>query len=45
MKIGGAERGEKAHKWTEIVIEIFVVHYDVFIKENIISFHFKKVCL
>ena len=28
-----------------IVIEIFVVHYEVLIKENIIFFHFKKVFL
>ena len=29
----------------QIVIDIFVVHYDVLIKENIISFHLKKAIL
>ena len=45
-------RGEKARKLiqkfdktAQIFIEIFVVHYDVLIKENIIYFHFKKVFL
>ena len=47
---GGSKKGvnrliQKFNKSAQIVIEIFVVHYDVLIKENIISFHFKKVFL
>ena len=47
---GGAKKRvnrliKKFDKSAQIVIDIFVVHYDVLIKKNIISFHFKQVFL